>query len=240
MEATTAPTTSTIRQGEAGLWYCNGCDAFPYFTDTEALACAATHTATELVEGCNAEGQETFGPAVAPATQRPGVKADEVRWTNRGDWVLRGPARIMVAGATVTVTKGNGSTQTKTLGVPVADPQTRWDTEPMAIAQEAGAIERAATRQAVAEVPEGIHLLAGEAFKVVTSQAGRRYAKRLDGTRWVYDAGAVRNLSAATLASREEAAAYGKLTGVCCCCGRTLTNPDSIEAGIGPVCAAKF
>lgn len=33
---------------------------------------------------------------------------------------------------------------------------------------------------------------------------------------------------------------HGKLTGVCGCCGRALTDPDSIEAGIGPVCAKKF
>lgn len=34
--------------------------------------------------------------------------------------------------------------------------------------------------------------------------------------------------------------AHGKLTGICGCCGRTLTDPASIEAGIGPVCAKKF
>ena len=36
------------------------------------------------------------------------------------------------------------------------------------------------------------------------------------------------------------AEAYGKRTGVCCCCGRELTNDESIERGIGPICAAKF
>lgn len=28
----------------------------------------------------------------------------------------------------------------------------------------------------------------------------------------------------------------GKVTGRCCCCGRQLTNPLSIELGIGPIC----
>jgi len=28
----------------------------------------------------------------------------------------------------------------------------------------------------------------------------------------------------------------GKITGTCCCCGRTLTNALSIELGIGPIC----
>lgn len=38
----------------------------------------------------------------------------------------------------------------------------------------------------------------------------------------------------------EEAVLYGKQTGVCCCCGRELTDPQSVEAGIGPICASKW
>lgn len=34
--------------------------------------------------------------------------------------------------------------------------------------------------------------------------------------------------------------AYGRLVGVCGACGRRLEDEASIEAGIGPVCAAKF
>lgn len=37
----------------------------------------------------------------------------------------------------------------------------------------------------------------------------------------------------------DEAKAFGVEFGVCCCCSATLTNPDSIEAGIGPICATK-
>lgn len=33
---------------------------------------------------------------------------------------------------------------------------------------------------------------------------------------------------------------YGQRTGVCCCCGRELTDPQSIAAGIGPICASKW
>lgn len=33
---------------------------------------------------------------------------------------------------------------------------------------------------------------------------------------------------------------YGKVSGECSCCGRTLTDPQSIDRGIGPICAAKF
>lgn len=35
----------------------------------------------------------------------------------------------------------------------------------------------------------------------------------------------------------EAAKAYGKLVGRCSCCGRALTDPHSIELGIGPICA---
>jgi len=36
------------------------------------------------------------------------------------------------------------------------------------------------------------------------------------------------------------AVAYGKLTGACSCCGRELTDPESVARGIGPICADRF
>lgn len=36
------------------------------------------------------------------------------------------------------------------------------------------------------------------------------------------------------------AVAYGRRTGQCCICARELTNHDSIERGIGPICAERF
>ena len=36
------------------------------------------------------------------------------------------------------------------------------------------------------------------------------------------------------------AKAYGARTGECSCCGRELTNAESIELGIGPICRDKF
>lgn len=39
---------------------------------------------------------------------------------------------------------------------------------------------------------------------------------------------------------RAAAITYGRKFGICSCCGRTLTNPVSIEAGIGPICAARW
>lgn len=34
--------------------------------------------------------------------------------------------------------------------------------------------------------------------------------------------------------------AYGRELGHCGVCGRTLTNPESIDAGIGPICAGRM
>ena len=49
-------------------------------------------------------------------------------------------------------------------------------------------------------------------------------------------------LAVEALASDPKAAAvaFGMKTGSCCICGRTLTDPESVKAGIGPICAAKF
>ena len=33
---------------------------------------------------------------------------------------------------------------------------------------------------------------------------------------------------------------YGRDTGICCCCGKELSDPASVAAGIGPVCATKW
>ena len=33
---------------------------------------------------------------------------------------------------------------------------------------------------------------------------------------------------------------YGKWSGQCSCCGKTLTDPKSLELGIGPICIQKF
>jgi hypothetical protein len=38
----------------------------------------------------------------------------------------------------------------------------------------------------------------------------------------------------------EEAKEYGRITSICCQCGRKLTDETSIAEGIGPVCAGKI
>jgi hypothetical protein len=81
-----------------------------------------------------------------------------------------------------------------------------------------------------------------EIYEVVLSKAGRKYAKLLnwDTGRWNYEAGAITKLKPTMRMKLEQAAKYGKATGRCLVCGRELTNPESIELGIGPICASRF
>lgn len=47
-------------------------------------------------------------------------------------------------------------------------------------------------------------------------------------------------LSVIAESPRDAAIRYGRRTGSCACCGRVLSNHQSIELGIGPVCAEKW
>jgi len=85
----------------------------------------------------------------------------------------------------------------------------------------------------------------GQAYWLVQvgRESGYPYAKvwNEESRSFFFDRSAMRDVWArgrrATLA---EAEAFGVRFGICGECGRTLTNPDSIERGIGPICAGKF
>lgn len=101
--------------------------------------------------------------------------------------------------------------------------------------------QASAAAPAKAEVPEGMHYVQGTVWKVQRSQHGRLYAKELvDGTFEYRGARPLASLSDATMMTLEDAQEFGKLYGVCCRCGATLTDEDSIAAGIGPICATYF
>lgn len=95
---------------------------------------------------------------------------------------------------------------------------------------------------------EGMHVTSeGVVYKCqrAVHGSGNLYAKRLnvasDGTAcFEYESGATRMLSKATRMTKEQAAEFGHLYGVCCNCGRTLTDETSIAQGYGPVCAQYF
>lgn len=72
--------------------------------------------------------------------------------------------------------------------------------------------------------------------------SGNLYAKLLnaDSGKFEYASGLIRRLDGFVPLTKDRAAEYGHLYGMCMICGRTLTDEASIEAGIGPICASKF
>jgi hypothetical protein len=83
-------------------------------------------------------------------------------------------------------------------------------------------------------------------FEVVAAKTGNLYAKKMVPAasgkkgRWEYAPGAIKASGTWTKLTIAEAIVLGKTWGYCCVCGRTLTKTESIEAGIGPICAGKF
>lgn len=109
-------------------------------------------------------------------------------------------------------------------------------------------LRRAAARAAVEalQVTDGFYYFDDEVVKVqrAVHGSGQLYAKRLvvvdyKGV-WEYAPGLVRQLRPEHKLTLEQAAAFGKLYGVCAVCGATLTNETSIELGIGPVCRSRL
>jgi len=82
--------------------------------------------------------------------------------------------------------------------------------------------------------------------------AGKIFVKKVDGTKLghIENGKFVRKFACDDAAEvavvdccndpEKAAVAFGKAFGACAICHRTLTNPESIERGIGPICAEKF
>lgn len=113
-----------------------------------------------------------------------------------------------------------------------------------ALAEEHGIPEAAPAPKEF--VTTGMYRVGERIFKVLPSrQSERHYAKELtgspeDGFGFVYARGAMSLIGPEHRMTAEQAAQFGALTGTCCCCGKLLTDPVSIAAGIGPVCKGKY
>ena len=93
----------------------------------------------------------------------------------------------------------------------------------------------------------GLYAADGKYFKVVANKAGTRlYAKVLvtdagngRGT-YLYDAGAIRTLTATDKLTPEGIAAAGLAIGHCLNCGERLEDPISIAIGLGTTCGPRI
>lgn len=78
----------------------------------------------------------------------------------------------------------------------------------------------------------------GKIIRVKVSRSGFPFAGYLDGDAYVR--GLIKDVKAEWKMSVDEIRAYGRETGMCMVCSRELTNPESIESGIGPVCESRL
>lgn len=85
---------------------------------------------------------------------------------------------------------------------------------------------------------EGMYQNGTNIYRVQRSKGtGRLYAELLTPSgSFVYAKGAIYDLKPEHRMTVEQAKAYGLKFGRCCVCGKTLTDPVSMAAGIGPVC----
>jgi len=89
---------------------------------------------------------------------------------------------------------------------------------------------------------KGYYKVDGNIYTVVSGKKDktRSYAKILvnEGNRghWDYARGMVMKLQPENRITIQEAKEFGHLHGFCMCCGKTLTDPKSVEAGVGPIC----
>jgi hypothetical protein len=86
----------------------------------------------------------------------------------------------------------------------------------------------------------------GRVYRVVPSRtSGRMYASVFtpgdtpESGSWDYAPGATHRITLAHRLTEEQEREFGRAYGWCCRCGRLLTDPDSVAAGIGPICAGK-
>lgn len=92
-----------------------------------------------------------------------------------------------------------------------------------------------------AELDEGMYKVGDDIFKVYHTQAGHIATKQLTEDGFEYTGRKpLAKIKPEHRMTLDQAKEYGKATNMCCNCGRLLTNEDSIEAGIGPICAGKF
>lgn len=99
-------------------------------------------------------------------------------------------------------------------------------------------------RNAFSSMPElekGMYRMNGDVYKVYRTREGHLATKILTEDGFNYTGRKpLHSLTSEHRMTLEEAKEYGKITGTCCQCGRKLTDENSIEAGIGPVCAGKI
>jgi hypothetical protein len=128
----------------------------------------------------------------------------------------------------------------------------------LGVPKEVTKAEPAPTGYAAVAKRGDVHVVDGTYYRIHVGQhSGRPYACKAsivgqatwadDGSlvqaadiAWYREPGMLKVLDETTLATAEQAAAFGKLVGRCCFCSHAIDTPESTAVGYGPVCASKF
>lgn len=120
---------------------------------------------------------------------------------------------------------------------------------------KAAPAKAAPAKSAPVKLDAGMYQVGDDIFKVQAGSTGNMYAKILVITpktneygeiikgkttaKLVYASGAIFKIKPEHRMELDTAKAFGKKYGICCCCSALLTNPISVEEGIGPVCGGR-
>ena len=135
---------------------------------------------------------------------------------------------------------GHCKTQNTSVAHVRACSQRRSEPSPVATPQPAPMDDL--TEKSMWQLPNRSARIGWDIYRVfIGADSGKPYVKVRTESGWSYVPGGVRTLREhGTRLTPEVAKAFGDVYVTCCICGRDLTNPESIEYGIGPVCRAKM
>jgi hypothetical protein len=255
---TPAPRTFEERCGK-----CNGTGRWGYYRSRACFACGGKGLVTYRTSS------EDRAKARDRVARKKGEAAQAWQETNPAAWawiVAKAPKFGFAAAMQEAVRKYGHLTDNQLATVERlrgadAEREAKWAQEREARAAAAPAIDVSRIVQAIgAALASGIKrpVLRLAEFKfspapVTGRNAGAIYVKSVGGDylgkvadgKFMRAFGTCDDARAAEIvaaAADPEAAAvaYGKRFGQCACCGRELSNPESIERGIGPICAERF
>jgi hypothetical protein len=151
-----------------------------------------------------------------------------------GSWGIQGVG--LISGQPVTVVKRDGTRQDAVVGT-IVDRKYGKVFATIARPERTVVADVTIPARPVDKVTEiGFYLHEGIAYKVVKSGAGRLYAKKVTKNGFVYDGGAIFSLSASELMTAEEVRVYSRTIGICANCSVELSDPVSVEIGLGTHC----
>lgn len=181
--------------------------------------------AEEDIESWDAK---TLIPVLIDVVNQVKPAAANISWKKyEGKWAIAGSPDVIVPGATVEVRSSKG-TQEVVVGELVYVRETIVMALPK---QEEGPVATVA----------GFYRKGDDIIEAYYTKNKILVARKVnkDGSKGDYLGKAgLRNLT--DMMSLEDAKEFGRETGVCISCGALLTDPVSIEAGIGPTCATKW